>query len=87
MAWTDLGGDLDFDSTAPVSTGNAFADMLMGNIADFQQAERAAEVSRQLQDVRALFSGRLSHRQESDLEFGSAGQSVRYFLGEKASDI
>ncbi len=38
MAWTDLGGDLDFDSTVPVSTGNAFADMLMGNIADFQQA-------------------------------------------------
>jgi hypothetical protein len=38
MAYTDLGGDLVFDSTAPVSTGNAFADLLMGNIASFSQA-------------------------------------------------
>jgi hypothetical protein len=37
-AYTDLGGDLDFDSTVPVSTGNAFADMLLGNIANFTQA-------------------------------------------------
>jgi hypothetical protein len=37
-AYTDLGGDLYFDSTVPVSTGNAFADMLMGNIASFTQA-------------------------------------------------
>jgi hypothetical protein len=38
LAYTDLGGDLVFDSTAPVSTGNAFADMLTGNIASFSQA-------------------------------------------------
>jgi hypothetical protein len=39
MAYTDLGGDLVFDSTAAtVSTGNSFADMLMGNIANFTQA-------------------------------------------------
>ncbi len=31
-------GLLSFDSTAPNSTGNAFADMLMGNIANFTQA-------------------------------------------------
>lgn len=38
-AYTDLGGDLVFDSTsASVTTGNSFADMLMGNIASFQQA-------------------------------------------------
>jgi len=37
-AYTDVGGDLVFDSTAPVSTGNAFADMLMENIANFTQA-------------------------------------------------
>lgn len=38
MAYTDLSGDLYFDSTAPVSTGNAFADFLMGNIASYSQA-------------------------------------------------
>jgi hypothetical protein len=38
MGYTDLGGDMGFDSTAPVSTGNAFADLLMGNIASFSQA-------------------------------------------------
>ena len=38
MAYTDLGGDLTFDSTSPVSSGNAFADMLLGNIASFSQA-------------------------------------------------
>jgi hypothetical protein len=38
MAYTDLGGDLVFDSTFPVSTGNSFADLLMGNIASFSQA-------------------------------------------------
>jgi hypothetical protein len=39
MAFTDLGGDLLFDSTvSQVSTGNAFADMLMGKIANFTQA-------------------------------------------------
>jgi hypothetical protein len=38
MAYTDVGGDLVFDSTVPVSTGNAFADLLMGNIASFSQA-------------------------------------------------
>jgi hypothetical protein len=37
-AFTDLSGDLVFDSTFPVSTGNAFADLLMGNIASFTQA-------------------------------------------------
>jgi hypothetical protein len=38
MAYTDLGGDLVFDATSPVSSGNAFADLLMGNIASFSQA-------------------------------------------------
>ena len=38
LAYTDLSGDLVFDSTAPVSSGNAFADMLMGNIASYSQA-------------------------------------------------
>jgi hypothetical protein len=38
MAYTDLGGDLGFDTTYPVSSGNAFADLLMGNIASFSQA-------------------------------------------------
>jgi hypothetical protein len=38
FSFSDQGGDLTFDSTAPVSTGNAFADMLLGNIANFQQA-------------------------------------------------
>ena len=38
LAYTDLGGDLTFDTTYPVSTGNAFADLLMGNIASFSQA-------------------------------------------------
>ncbi len=38
MAYTDLGGDLTFDTTSPFSTGNAFADLLMGNIANFSQA-------------------------------------------------
>jgi len=38
MAYTNLGGDLYFDSTYPVSTGNAFADLLMGNISSFSQA-------------------------------------------------
>jgi Carboxypeptidase regulatory-like domain/TonB-dependent Receptor Plug Domain len=38
FSFTDVGGDLTFDSTVPVSSGNAFADMLMGNIANFQQA-------------------------------------------------
>ena len=38
FAYTDLGGDLAFDSSVPVSTGNAFADMLMGNIASYTQA-------------------------------------------------
>jgi hypothetical protein len=31
------GGFLDFDATSPVSTGNAFADLLMGNIASYSQ--------------------------------------------------
>jgi hypothetical protein len=37
MAYVDVSGDLYFDSTSPVSTGNGFADMLMGNIANFAQ--------------------------------------------------
>ena len=37
MAYVDLEGDLSFDSTAPNSTGNAFADMLMGNISTYSQ--------------------------------------------------
>lgn len=38
MAYTNLSGDLYFDSTSPVTTGNAFADLLMGNIASYSQA-------------------------------------------------
>jgi len=37
LAYVDLGGDLNFDSTAPNSSGNAFADLLLGNIASFSQ--------------------------------------------------
>jgi hypothetical protein len=37
MAYVNLQGDLGFDSTAPNSTGNAFADLLMGNIASYSQ--------------------------------------------------
>jgi len=38
LAYTDLGGDLTFDTSYPISSGNAFADLLMGNIASFSQA-------------------------------------------------
>jgi hypothetical protein len=37
MAYVNVQGDLNFDSTAPISTGNAFADLLMGNIASYSQ--------------------------------------------------
>lgn len=37
LAYVNVQGDLFFDSTSPVSTGNGFADMLMGNIASFSQ--------------------------------------------------
>ena len=36
-AYTDVEGDISFDSTSPVSTGNAFADLLMGNVASYSQ--------------------------------------------------
>jgi carboxypeptidase family protein len=38
MGYTNLSGDLVFYSTSPVTTGNAFADLLMGNIASYSQA-------------------------------------------------
>ena len=39
FAFTNLGGDLLFDSTnANISTGNAFADLLLGNIASYTQS-------------------------------------------------
>ena len=37
LAYVNLQGDLNFDSTAPVSSGNSFADLLMGNIASYTQ--------------------------------------------------
>jgi len=40
-SYTDVEGDMGFDSTSPVSTGNAFADLLMGNIAYFSQDSAA----------------------------------------------
>jgi hypothetical protein len=33
-----VNGFLNFDNTSPVSTGNSFADLLMGNVANFGQA-------------------------------------------------
>ena len=36
-AQTNLEGGLTFDSTSPVSSGNGFADLLMGNIANYSQ--------------------------------------------------
>jgi hypothetical protein len=38
LAYTDLQGDLDFDSTSGVTTGNGFADFLMGDIANYSQS-------------------------------------------------
>ncbi len=39
FAFTNLGGDLLFDSTdTNISTGNAFADLLLGNIASYTQS-------------------------------------------------
>ena len=37
MGFLNVQGNLDFDTSSPVSTGNSFADLLMGNIADFSQ--------------------------------------------------
>ena len=37
MAFVDVEGDLSFDTSFPVSSGNAFADLLMGNIASYTQ--------------------------------------------------
>ncbi len=36
-AYTDVEGDMSFDSTSPNSSGNGFADLLMGNIASYSQ--------------------------------------------------
>src|SRR5262249_31778109 len=36
-AYTDLGGDLSFDTGAPISTGNSFADLLLGRVASYTQ--------------------------------------------------
>ncbi len=38
FAANDIAGIYTFDSNSAVSTGNGFADMLMGNVASFQQA-------------------------------------------------
>ena len=39
LAYTDVSGDLVFDSTsASITSGNSFADMLMGNIASYSQS-------------------------------------------------
>jgi len=38
LAYTDLEGDLTFDSTSGVSTGNGFADFLLGNVANYSQS-------------------------------------------------
>lgn len=37
MAFVDVEGDLSFDTSSPVTSGNALADMLMGNIASYTQ--------------------------------------------------
>jgi hypothetical protein len=37
LSSTMQSGSLTFDTTSPVSTGNAFADLLMGNVASFAQ--------------------------------------------------
>ncbi len=36
-AFVDVEGDLSFDTSSPVSSGNALADLLMGNIASYAQ--------------------------------------------------
>jgi Carboxypeptidase regulatory-like domain/TonB-dependent Receptor Plug Domain len=36
-AYTDVEGDMSFDSSSPFSSGNAFADLLMGNVASYSQ--------------------------------------------------
>jgi hypothetical protein len=39
---TGLGGNLTFDETSPISTGNAFADLLTGRIASYAQTSAIA---------------------------------------------
>jgi hypothetical protein len=38
LAYTDLQGDLDFDSDSGVSTGNGFADFLLGYVGNYSQS-------------------------------------------------
>jgi len=38
LAYVDLGGDLTFDSTSGVSSGNGFADFLLGYVANYSQS-------------------------------------------------
>ena len=87
MAYTDLGGDLGFDSTSPVSTGNAFADLLMGNIANFSQASSQPKYHINFKIFEPYYPGRLPHSQESHVESRPARQPIRNVLGEESPDL
>ncbi|MGB2624018.1 MAG: carboxypeptidase regulatory-like domain-containing protein [Candidatus Acidiferrum sp.] len=51
----DLQGILTFSSSSPISTGNAFADMLMGNIAQYQQYNLEAKYYNRYKIVEPYF--------------------------------
>jgi hypothetical protein len=48
-------GILTFDSSSPVSTGNAFADLLMGNVAKYQQTNLQAKYYNRYKIVEPYF--------------------------------
>ncbi len=56
----DVQGLLTFDTSSPISTGNSFADLLMGNIASYKQSNATVKYLQPLQDLRALLPGRLA---------------------------
>jgi len=51
----DLQGILSFSTSSPISTGNSFADMLMGNIAEYQQTDLEAKYYNRYKIVEPYF--------------------------------
>ena len=69
-------GLLSYDTSSGVTTGNAFADLLIGNVATFQQQNVQLKYYNRYKIFGTLLPGRLAHHQPSHAEPWFADEHV-----------
>ena len=80
-------GHVTFDTGSPISTGNSFADLLMGNIANYSQTQNSVYYYDRYKITEPYFQDDWRITKTADLKSGAALELLRPLSGKTESGV